>query len=118
MARYLPVLDRLSMRPGVTYTQHCPVSFPFLYDFSVSDFLLDIRILALSIPCIVRLNVPCTRRVAIVGVFLITLVGVFASGARILQYIQIQRYGLVYLVKVDEERRPNVSRCSYASWLS
>ncbi len=33
-----------------TYRQYCTLSFPFLYGLAVSDFLLDVWILALPIP--------------------------------------------------------------------
>ena len=33
-----------------TYVEYCTVSFPFLYGLVISDFLLDVWILALPVP--------------------------------------------------------------------
>ena len=35
-----------------TYAQYCFLSFPYLYGLAISDFLLDIWILALPIPLV------------------------------------------------------------------
>ncbi|OTA80301.1 hypothetical protein M434DRAFT_38033 [Hypoxylon sp. CO27-5] len=45
-----------------SYIQYCTISFPFLYGLVISDFLLDIWILALPIPSILRLNTTLQRK--------------------------------------------------------
>ena len=39
-----------------TYLKYCTISFPFLYGLTVSDFLLDVWILALPIPVVCALE--------------------------------------------------------------
>ncbi|KAI0886418.1 uncharacterized protein GGS22DRAFT_199702 [Annulohypoxylon maeteangense] len=87
-----------------TYEKYCTLSFPYLYGFAVSDFLLDIWILSLPIPRILRLNATLSKKLAVLGVFFLTFIGLFASGARMTQYIQAERGGPDYFINHDEER--------------
>lgn len=86
------------------YERYCTLSFPFLYGLAISDFLLDIWILSLPVPRVLRLNAPLFKKIAVLGVFFLTFIGVFASGARMYQYIQTERGGPDYFIKHDEER--------------
>ncbi|KUI67586.1 hypothetical protein VM1G_02813 [Cytospora mali] len=86
-----------------TYTEYCTISFPFLYVLAVSDFLLDIWILALPIPRIIQLQASIQRKVAIIGVFLLAFIGLGASITRMVNYIQIEDGGPLYFIYHDEE---------------
>jgi hypothetical protein len=88
-----------------TYEEYCTLSFPYLYGFAISDFLLDIWILVLPVPRVLRLQVSLSKKLAVLGVFLLTFIGVFASGARMLQYIESEKDGPSYFITHDEERR-------------
>ncbi|OTB14037.1 hypothetical protein K445DRAFT_24178 [Daldinia sp. EC12] len=85
-------------------TKCCTISFPFLYGLVISDFLLDIWILALPIPNILYLYTTLQRKLAIMGVFLLAFIGLGASIARTVQYIKIERGGPNYLLNTDHER--------------
>ncbi|OTA55904.1 hypothetical protein K449DRAFT_468729 [Hypoxylon sp. EC38] len=87
-----------------SYIQYCTISFPFLYGLVISDFLLDIWILALPIPSILRLNTTLQRKVSIIGIFILAFVGLGASIARMVQYIKIELGGPNYLLYTDHER--------------
>ncbi|KAI1494127.1 hypothetical protein F5X96DRAFT_684848 [Biscogniauxia mediterranea] len=87
-----------------SYLQYCTISFPFLYGLVISDFLLDIWILVLPIPGILRLHTTSRRKLSIIGVFLLALVGLGASIARMVQYIKIELGGPDYLLYTDHER--------------
>lgn len=87
------------------YEKYCTLSFPYLYGFAISDFLLDIWILSLPVPRIMQLNATLSKKLAVLGVFFLTFVGVFASGARMVQYIESERGGPSYFIHHDEERR-------------
>ncbi|KAI4599347.1 hypothetical protein KJ359_001788 [Pestalotiopsis sp. 9143b] len=86
------------------YTKYCTISFPFLYGLVISDFLLDIWILAIPIPGILRLQISARRKFSIVAVFLLAFVGLGASIARMVQYVQIEQGGTNYLLHTDHER--------------
>lgn len=86
------------------YEKYCTLSFPYLYGFAISDFLLDIWILSLPVPRVLQLNTTFSKKLAILGVFLLTFIGVFASGARMVQYIESEREGPSYFINHDEER--------------
>lgn len=94
------------------YEKYCTLSFPYLYGFAISDFLLDIWILSLPVPRILQLNATLTKKLAVLGVFFLTFVGVFASGARMVQYIESERGGPSYFIHHDEERRSYISLVS------
>ncbi|KAI5863695.1 hypothetical protein GGS23DRAFT_510789 [Durotheca rogersii] len=87
-----------------SYLQYCTISFPFLYGLVISDFLLDVWILALPIPGILRLHTTLRRKLGIIGVFLLALVGLGASIARMVQYIKVELGGPDYLLYTDRER--------------
>ncbi|OTB03440.1 hypothetical protein M426DRAFT_177781 [Hypoxylon sp. CI-4A] len=87
-----------------TYLQYCTISFPFLYGLVISDFLLDVWILVLPIPGILRLHTTPQRKLSIIGVLLLALVGLGASTARMVQYIKIELGGPDYLLFTDHER--------------
>lgn len=86
-----------------TYTEYCTISFPFLYGLAVSDFLLDIWILALPVPRIIQLQASMQRKLAIIGIFLLAFVGLGASITRMVTYIVIENGGPLYFVYHDEE---------------
>ena len=87
-----------------TYLEYCVISFPFLYGLAVSDFLLDVWILSLPIPSVVRLNARWPKKLAVLGVFLLSILGVFASGNRVAQIVQLVNGGPEYLITYDAER--------------
>ncbi|KAI0006530.1 hypothetical protein F4779DRAFT_596223 [Xylariaceae sp. FL0662B] len=87
-----------------SYLQYCTISFPFLYGLVISDFLLDVWILALPIPSILRLHTTPQRKLSIIGIFLLALVGLGASIARMVQYIKIELGGPDYLLHTDYQR--------------
>lgn len=80
------------------------MGFSYSYGLAISDFLLDIWILSLPVPRILQLNSTLSKKLAVIGVFLLTFVGVFASGARMVQYIETQRVGPSYFIQHDKER--------------
>jgi len=84
--------------------EYCVISFPFLYGLAVSDFLLDVWILSLPIPSVVRLNARWPKKLAVLGVFLLSILGVFASGNRVAQIVQLVNGGPEYLITYDAER--------------
>ncbi|MCJ1289394.1 hypothetical protein MMC34_000926 [Xylographa carneopallida] len=106
-----------------TYAQYCSLSFRYLYGLTVSDFLLDIWILALPIPIvrptprsavssdhltaqrlqILRLHATRTKKLSIIGLFLLAFVGLGASIARLVLIITVQNGGASYLLS-DQER--------------
>lgn len=88
-----------------TYVEYCTLSFPFLYGYAVSDFLVDIWILALPVPRVLQLNARPAKKLAVLSVFFLTFVGVFASGARMYQYIQAEKGGPSYFIHHDQERK-------------
>lgn len=87
------------------YTKYCTLSFPYLYGFAISDFLLDIWILLLPVPRVLQLNATLSRKSGVLGVFLLSFVGLFASGGRLVQYINAERGGADYFIHHDEEHR-------------
>lgn len=87
------------------YTKYCTISFPYLYGFAISDFLLDIWILLLPVPRVLQLNATFAKKFAVLGVFLLSFVGLFASGGRMVQYINAERGGADYFIHHDEERK-------------
>lgn len=86
-----------------SYLQYCTISFPFLYGLAVSDFLLDVWILALPIPRIMQLHTSTSKKLGIVGVFLLVFIGLGASIARMVEYIKIENGGSHYFIHHDEE---------------
>lgn len=88
-----------------TYLQYCGLSFPFLYGLALSDFLLDVWIVCLPIPSVVRINASWPKRLGVLAVFLLSVVGVFASGNRVAQFVQLENGGPEYLKTFDEERK-------------
>ncbi|KAI1813598.1 hypothetical protein GGS20DRAFT_552832 [Poronia punctata] len=86
------------------YLKYCTISFPFLYGLVISDFLLDIWILLLPIPSIIRLHTSVNRKLSIIAVFLVALVGLGGSTARMVQYIKVELGGPDYLLNTDHER--------------
>ncbi|KAI7778903.1 hypothetical protein LA080_001508 [Diaporthe eres] len=86
-----------------SYLQYCTVSFPFLYGLAVSDFLLDVWILALPIPRIMQLHTSASKKLGIVVVFLLVFIGLGASIARMVEYIKIENGGSHYFIHHDEE---------------
>ncbi|KAI6083360.1 hypothetical protein F4821DRAFT_280930 [Hypoxylon rubiginosum] len=87
-----------------SYTQYCTISFPFLYGLAISDFLLDVWILVLPIPSILRLNTTLKRKLSIIGIFLLALIGIGASIARMVQYVKVELGGPEYLLHTDYQR--------------
>ncbi|MCJ1432699.1 hypothetical protein MMC27_002056 [Xylographa pallens] len=85
------------------YAQYCTLSFPYLYGLAVSDFLLDIWILALPIPVILRLHTNRTRKLSVTGLFLLAFIGLGASIARMVLVITVENRGASYLFG-DQER--------------
>lgn len=104
------------------YKKYCTFSFPYLYGFTISDFLLDIWILSLLVPRVLQLNTKLSKKLAVIGVFFLTFVGVFASGARMVQYIESERVGPSYFIHHDQGRRPYISSVQYlhrsSCWLT
>lgn len=98
-----------------TYTEYCTISFPFLYGLAVSDFLLDLLILALPIPRILQLHASIKKKLAIIGVFLLAFVGLGASITRMVNYIVIENGGPLYFIHHDEEEA--VTRAFYFTML-
>ncbi|KUI54531.1 hypothetical protein VP1G_01899 [Cytospora mali] len=86
------------------HEKYCTLSFPYLYGFAISDFLLDIWILSLPVPRVLQLNATFSKKLAILGIFFLTFIGVFASGARMVLYIESERGGPSYFINYDEER--------------
>lgn len=97
-----------------TYLEYCVISFPYLYGFAVSDFVLDIWIVALPIPLILRLNMPLPKKLSVLGIFILTFICVFASGARMAQYVKAEREGPTYFITYDEERKYSIV---FSQWL-
>ncbi|KAI3318415.1 hypothetical protein HD806DRAFT_512197 [Xylariaceae sp. AK1471] len=87
-----------------SYTKYCTISFPVLYGLVIADFLLDVWILVIPIPGILRLHTSLRRKLSIIGVVLLALVGLAASIARAIQYIRIELGGPDYLLNNDHER--------------
>ncbi|KAI1292914.1 hypothetical protein F5Y03DRAFT_388129 [Xylaria venustula] len=87
-----------------TYVNYCTLSFPVLYGLVISDFLLDVWILIIPIPAILKLHRTLKRKLSIISVFLLALVGLAASIARMVQYIKIELGGPDYLLNTDHER--------------
>jgi len=87
-----------------TYLTYCTISFPFLYGLALSDFLLDIWILALPIPSVLRLKATWPKKLGVLGIFALSLIGVFASGNRVAQLVQLVNGGPEYLINYDEQR--------------
>ncbi|KAF4631663.1 hypothetical protein G7Y89_g6466 [Cudoniella acicularis] len=76
-----------------TYEECCSISFPYLYGLAISDFLLDVWILVLPIPVILRLHMTPSRKLSIIGLFLLAFIGLGAAIARMVQYIQVETGG-------------------------
>ncbi|KAK5997695.1 hypothetical protein PT974_00050 [Cladobotryum mycophilum] len=87
-----------------TYTKYCTYSFPFLYGLAISDFLLDVWVLLLPIPIILRLHTTPTTKLSIIGVFLLACIGLGASIGRLVIFIQIETAGPVALLTKDHEK--------------
>ncbi|KAI1397200.1 hypothetical protein F4819DRAFT_499670 [Hypoxylon fuscum] len=51
----------------ILWLLYCTISFPFLYGLVISDFLLDVWILALPIPSILRLHTTLQKKLSIIG---------------------------------------------------
>ncbi|PSR82548.1 hypothetical protein BD289DRAFT_488118 [Coniella lustricola] len=80
------------------YLKNCTITFPFLYGEAVSDFLLDVWILALPIPSVLQLHTSVRRKLEIGGMFLLGYIGLGASIARMVEYIVVENGGaLLYL---------------------
>ncbi|KAM7186872.1 hypothetical protein V8F20_011226 [Naviculisporaceae sp. PSN 640] len=91
-----------------TYVEYCTISFPFLYGLAISDFILDVWIVAIPIPSVLRLNASWPKRLAVLGVFLLSLVSVFASGNRVAQFVPLIHGGPEYLINWDYERAMSI----------
>ena len=88
-----------------SYVQYCTISGPFLEGLSISDFLLDVIIIILPIPRILRLNTTSARKLAIISVFMTSLVGLGAACARMVEYVTLVSTGPSYFFNHDQERR-------------
>lgn len=86
-----------------TYLQYCTMLFPLCYGLVISDLLLDVWILALPVPQILKLHTTRQRKAAITGVFLLAFVGLGASIARDAIYVPFLTAGPETLLKYDEE---------------
>ena len=54
------------------YHRHCKVhGHPMWYASTISDVIIDIMILAMPVPMVLRLKLPLRRRLAILGIFLL-----------------------------------------------
>ncbi|MCJ1360447.1 MAG: hypothetical protein MMC33_010452 [Icmadophila ericetorum] len=89
-----------------THLQYCTISFPFLYGLVISDLLLDVWVLALPIPQVLKLQTTRRRRLSILGVFLLAFIGLGASIARMVLdgiNVELPQSGPEALVEFDEE---------------
>ncbi|KAM7196229.1 hypothetical protein V8F33_006341 [Rhypophila sp. PSN 637] len=87
-----------------TYLEYCTISFPFLIGLAISDFLLDVWIVSIPIPSVLRLNAPWPKKLAVLGVFLLSLVCVYASANRVAVFAPLIKAGPEYLINFDYER--------------
>ncbi|KAF2151900.1 hypothetical protein K461DRAFT_279413 [Myriangium duriaei CBS 260.36] len=67
----------------------CFVQEPYYLSLCISNFILDLWILLLPIPSVLRLHTTTTKKISLIGVFLLAFVGLGASIARMVTYIQI-----------------------------
>ncbi|KAI1316747.1 hypothetical protein F5Y16DRAFT_406799 [Xylariaceae sp. FL0255] len=72
-----------------SYDKYCTLSDLVLEDLSISDFILDIIVLALPIPRVLQLHTTLIKKLAVTGVFLTALVGLGAAAARMVEYIML-----------------------------
>lgn len=98
-----------------TRIKYCTIQFPFFLGLVISDFLLDLWILVLPIPNILRLHVSRSKQFSIIGVFLLAFVGLGASIARIAIYVQVEKGGLAYSMHHDLGR--DQTRVAYLTML-
>ncbi|KAK8002042.1 hypothetical protein PG991_014264 [Apiospora marii] len=88
-----------------SFSQTCTLVLPSVVGFSISDFILDIWILALPIRGILRLHTTLQRKLSIVGIFLLASVGLGASTVRMVISIRIQLGDVAFLFNTDPENR-------------
>lgn len=75
------------------YIEYCIYTFPWLMGFAISNFLLDLMILALPLPKIWSLHANTARKFALTMVFGLAAIGLAASAVRMSQYIRLTEYG-------------------------
>ncbi|CAF9908320.1 MAG: hypothetical protein ALECFALPRED_004379 [Alectoria fallacina] len=75
------------------YLEYCIYVFPFLTGFAISNFLLDVLILALPTPKIWSLHATTTRKIGVTGVFGLAAIGLAASAVRMASYIHLTKDG-------------------------
>lgn len=85
-----------------TAAEYCNLTAPFEISMVVTDLALDLWILAMPLPQILRLHVTNAKKLSVVGVFLLAFVGVGASVARVVVYSQVYGGGVAYLSTHDE----------------
>ncbi|KUI66118.1 hypothetical protein VM1G_01381 [Cytospora mali] len=79
----------------------CPHQTPLNSSLCISDFIMDVIILLIPVPLILRLNMTRGRRLAVIAVFAIGSVTAIASLVRMIEEINLVKYG--FNPKMDQE---------------
>ncbi|OAA50679.1 hypothetical protein NOR_01129 [Metarhizium rileyi] len=87
-----------------TYVKYCTYSFPVLLSEAITDFLLDVWVLVVPIPAIMKLHTSTSRKFALVGIFSLACLGVAAGIARMVVYIELMSAGPEGFIEIDQER--------------
>ncbi|KUI57830.1 hypothetical protein VP1G_05199 [Cytospora mali] len=79
----------------------CPHQTPLNSSLCISDFIMDVIILLIPVPLVWQLNMTRSRRLAVVAVFTIGSVTAIASLVRMIEEINLVKYG--FNPKMDQE---------------
>ncbi|KAF2151498.1 hypothetical protein K461DRAFT_174154 [Myriangium duriaei CBS 260.36] len=79
-----------------TRARYCGNSKSYYLSLVISNFILDLWILMLPIPNVLRLHTSISKKLSILGVFLLAFAGLGASIARLVTYVDILLKGKAY----------------------
>lgn len=79
----------------------CKQEHSYYQSVVISNFILDLWIMILPIPNILRLKVSTSERLSVLGVFCLAFLGLIASVARVVIYLQITLTGTSYFTTHD-----------------
>ncbi|CAG8981538.1 hypothetical protein HYALB_00013165 [Hymenoscyphus albidus] len=72
---------------GSALKEHCIDTQMLTYSHSVSDFLIDVIIIAIPIPLVWRLHLSTKRKIGVIAIFLTAVVALSASSIKMLWFL-------------------------------
>ncbi|KAF2149148.1 hypothetical protein K461DRAFT_324553 [Myriangium duriaei CBS 260.36] len=81
--------------------KYCHAQDPYFLSMVTSNLILDVWLVLVPLPNIIRLQVTFAKKASILGVFLLAFVGIAASIARVVIYFEVTNGGAGYAVTHD-----------------